>query len=72
MTVIAAGSLIDEQIIDTFTELENTQLFMNIMAVNFENNAVQHAGLFGTLMIFGIPAVILISGFVVWYRRRKA
>ena len=58
-----------------------------IMAVNFENvknvsieakslsveyNAVQHAGLFGTLMIFGIPAVILISGFVVWYRRRKA
>ena len=37
MTVIAAGSLIDEQIIDTFTELENTQLFMNIMAVNFEN-----------------------------------
>jgi len=57
------------------------------MAVNFENvknvsieakslsveyNAVQHAGLFGTLMIFGIPAVILISGFVVWYRRRKA
>ena len=78
---------IDEQIIDTFTELENTQLFMNIMAVNFENvknvsieakslsveyNAVQHAGLFGTLMIFGIPAVILISGFVVWYRRRKA
>ena len=87
LTVIAAGSLIDEQIIDTFTELENTQLFMNIMAVNFENvknvsieakslsveyNAVQHAGLFGTLMIFGIPAVILISGFVVWYRRRKA
>ena len=37
-----------------------------------EYNAVQHAGLFGTLMIFGIPAVILISGFVVWYRRRKA
>ena len=37
MTVIAAGSLIDEQIIDTFTELENTQLFMNIMAVSFEN-----------------------------------
>ena len=37
LTVIAAGSLIDEQIIDTFTELENTQLFMNIMAVNFEN-----------------------------------
>ena len=86
LTVIAAGSLIDEQIIDTFTELETTQLFMNIMAVNFENvknvsieskslsveyNAVQHAGLFGTLMIFGIPAVILISGFVVWYRREK-
>lgn len=87
LTVIAAGSLISEQITDTFTELENTQLFMNVVAANFENvknvsieakslsveyNAVQHAGLFGTLMIFGIPAVVLIGGFVVWYRRRKA
>lgn len=87
LTVISAGSLINEQITDTFTELENTQLFMNVAAANFENvknvsieakslsveyNAVQHAGLFGTLMIFGIPAVVLLSGFVVWYRRRKA
>ena len=87
LTVITAGSLIDQNITDTFPQLENTQLFMNAVSANFEGvqnlsieakslsveyNTVQHAGLFSLLMIFGIPAVILIGGFVVWFRRRKA
>lgn len=87
LTVITAGSLIDQSITDTFPQLENTQLFMNAVSANFEGvqnlsieakslsveyNTVQHAGLFSLLMIFGIPAVILIGGFVVWFRRRKA
>lgn len=86
-TVIAAGSLVDSQITDTFTQLENTTLFMNVVSSHFEDvqnisiepkslevefNTVQHGGLFSLLVIFGIPLVILISGFVVWYRRRKA
>ena len=37
-----------------------------------KNNTIQHAGLFSLLVIFGIPAVILIAGFSVWFRRRKA
>lgn len=86
-TVISAGSLIDSQITDTFTQLENTKLFMNAVSSNFdgvqnisieakslatEYNTVQHAGLFSLLVIFGIPLAVLISGFVVWFRRRKA
>lgn len=87
LTVISAESLISEEITDTFTQLENTQIFMNAVAANFdgtqnlsigakslgvEYNTVQHAGLFSVLMVFAIPAVIIIAGFAVWFRRRKA
>lgn len=87
LTVISAASLIDQSIIETFPQLENTQLFMNAVTANFEGvqnlsieakslsveyNTVQHGGMFSLLMIFGIPALILIGGFIVWFRRRKA
>lgn len=87
LTVISAGSLIDQQITDSFTQLENTQLFMNAVTANFdgvqnlsiaskslsvEYNAMQHVGLLSLVAILGIPAAILIGGFVVWLRRRKA
>lgn len=87
LTVISSGSLIDQQITDAFSQLENTQVFMNAVTANFdgvtnlsieakslttEYNTVQHAGGFSILVVFGIPAVILIGGFVVWFRRRKA
>lgn len=87
LTVISAGSLIDQSITDTFSQLENTQIFMNAVTANFEGvqnlsieakslgteyNTMQHTGLLSFLVIFGIPAVILIGGFVVWFRRRRA
>ena len=87
LTVISAGSLIDQSITDTFPQLENTQLFMNAVTANFdgvqnlsieakslgtEYNTMQHTGVLSFLVIFGIPAVILIGGFVVWFRRRRA
>ena len=87
LTVISAGSLIDQSITDTFPQLENTQIFMNAVTANFEGvqnlsieakslgteyNTMQHIGLLSFLVIFGIPAVILIGGFVVWFRRRRA
>ena len=87
LTVISAGSLIDQSITDTFPQLENTQIFMNAVTANFEGvqnlsieakslgteyNTMQHTGLLSFLAIFGIPAVILIGGFVVWFRRRRA
>ena len=75
LTVISAGSLIDQQITDAFSQLENTQVFMNAVTANFdgvtnlsieakslttEYNTVQHAGGFSILVVFGIPAVVLI------------
>lgn len=86
LTVISGASLIDQQITDTFTTLENTTLFMNAVTANFdgvqnlsieakslgvEYNTMQHTGMFSLLVIFGIPAVIIVGGFVVWFRRRK-
>ena len=84
--MISAGSLIDSQITDTFTTLENTTIFMNAVTANFdgvenlsiepkslsiEYNTVQHIGVFSLLVIFGIPVLILVVGFVVWFKRRK-
>ena len=87
LTVISAGSLIDQQITDAFSQLENTQVFMNAVTANFdgvknisieskslsvEYNTVKHSGLLSLLVIFGVPLALLIGGFSVWYRRRKA
>lgn len=86
-TVITAPAMIDEAITNTFGTLENTTLFMNAVTNHFEDvenisieakslgmtyNTVQHAGAFGLLFIFGIPAVVLGYGFVKWLKRRKA
>ena len=71
---------------NTFTTLENTTIFMNAVTANFdgvenlsiepkslsiEYNTVQHIGVFSLLVIFGIPVLILVVGFVVWFKRRK-
>lgn len=87
LTVISSATLIDSQITDTFSTLENSTLFMNAVTANFEGvqnlsiepkslaveyNTVQHAGLLSLFVIFGIPAILLIGGIVVWMKRRKA
>lgn len=87
LTVISAASLIDSQITDSFTSLENVTLFMNAVSNHFEGvsnlsieaktltvetNTMQHAGLISLFLIFGIPILVLIGGFVVWFKRRKA
>ena len=87
LTVITAETLIDPNITDVLTTLDNTTLFMNAVAENFdgvqnlsieakslsvEYNTMQHTGLLSFVVIFGVPAVVLIGGFIVWFRRRKA
>lgn len=87
LTVVASESLIDSQITETFATLENTDLFMNAVSANFDDvenvaiepkslevtyNTMQHAGLISLCVIFVLPAVILIYGFVRWWKRRKA
>lgn len=86
LTVISGAGLIDPEITGTFTTLENTTLFMNAVTSNFEGvqnlsieakslgvqqNTMRHTGPLGLLAVFGIPAVVLIGGFAVWFRRRK-
>lgn len=86
-TVISAGSLISAEITDTFPQLENTKLFMNAVAANFDGtedlsieakslapvyNTMQHAGFLSILVIFILPLGILFGGFAVWMKRRKA
>lgn len=87
LTVISAESLIDSQITDAFASLENLDLFMNALSCNFDDvqnvaieakslevtyNTMQHAGIIGLMVIFGIPVIILVYGFVKWWKRRKA
>lgn len=87
LTVISSESMIDSQITDTYATLENLDLFMNAVTANFDktknvaikakslevsNNTMQHAGIISILTIFGIPLVILIYGFMRWWKRRKA
>ena len=87
LTVISAESLIDAQITDAFTTLENLNLFMNAVSANFDDvqnvaiepkslevtyNTMQYAGLISLLLIFGIPFIILVYGLVKWWKRRKA
>ena len=87
LTVISSESMINSQITDTYTTLENLDLFMNAVTANFDktkniaikakslevsNNTMQHAGIISILTIFGIPLVILIYGFMRWWKRRKA
>lgn len=87
LTVVSTGSLIDSQVTDSFSTLENLDLFMNAVTANFEDvdnvaiepkslevtyNSMQHAGLLSILVIFVIPLIILLFGFVKWWKRRKA
>ena len=86
-TVLASDSMIDSSITDQLTTLDNLTLFVNSVTENFddvdnvaieakslgtERNTPLHAGAFSLLVIFIIPAVILLTGFVSWWRRRKA
>ena len=87
LTVLASASMISSDITDQLTTLDNLTLFVNSVTENFDNvnnvaieakslstetNTPMHAGAFSILVIFIIPLTILILGFVIWMRRRKA
>ncbi len=87
LTVISSTSMIDSQVTDSFSTLENLTLFMNAVTNNFDgvqnlaiaskslevtNNTMQYAGPISILIIFGIPLIIVVYGFSKWWKRRKA
>ena len=86
-TVITSESMLDSQITDSFSTLENLTLFANAVTANFDGvqnvaiepkslsityNTMQHTGLIGFACIIGIPIIVLIYGFQQWLKRRKA
>lgn len=86
-TVITSYTMIDEDLTSMYGTLENNTLFMNAVTSNVENasnvaiepksltieyNTMQNVGISSLVVIFAIPAIILIYGFVTWLKRRKA
>lgn len=87
LTVISSASIIDSQITDYFSTLENLTLFSNMVTANFDGvqnvaiqpksleityNTMQHVGIISFAAIIGIPLIILAYGFRQWLKRRKA
>lgn len=87
LTVITSDTLVNENITKSYSTLENNTLFMNAVTSNFDEvsnlsieakslsityNTMQHVGISTLVVIVGVPLVILIGGFVVWLKRRKA
>lgn len=86
-TVITSYTMIDESLTTTYSTLENNTLFMNAVTSNFDNvsnvsieakslattyNTMQNVGSSTLIVIVGVPAIILIGGFIIWKKRRKA
>ena len=79
--------MIDEALTSMYATLENNTLFMNAVTSNFDDvsnvsietksmeityNTMKYTGVSTLVVIFGVPASILIVGFVNWLKRRKA
>lgn len=86
LTVFGTTSLIDTGITSSFTNLDNTDLFISAALVGFDDissisispvslsvpmNTITTGGIWGLLFILVIPAALLIYGFLRWMRRRK-
>ena len=86
LTVYGSSTLIDEQVTQSFSTLENLTLFMNSVTASLDNadnisispkslqvtyNTIAHPGIFSILVIFVIPFMVIAGGFVVWFKRRK-
>ena len=87
LTVLASDTMISADITDQLTTLDNLTLFINSVTANFDDvdnlaieaksletvrNTPLHAGGISLVIIFVIPAVVIVIGFVVWMLRRKA
>lgn len=87
LTVISGYAIIDSSITSSFSSLGNLTLFMNAVTSNFSDmknvsidskslettyNSVTNPGYFSLLFIVIIPVAVLIAGFIIWLKRRKA
>ena len=78
---------IDDAITKSFTNLSNLTFFMNAVTSYFDDvsnisieskslevpfNTIPSAGMYAILFIGIIPVAVLVYGFVLWLKRRKA
>lgn len=86
LTVYGSNMLIDAQVTESFSTLENLTLFMNSVTANLDSadnisispkslqvtyNTIAHPGIFSILIIFVIPSVVIAGGFIIWFRIRR-
>lgn len=87
LTVLSSSSMIDANVTGQITNLDNLTLFLNSVMANFddmenvaidaksldtERNMPLYAGTISLVIIFVIPLMVVLVGFYVWLRRRKA
>lgn len=85
-TIITAPGLIDDNILKGFPNITNLTLFMNAVSykmpgvtalsipgksLEVTHNMITSGGLWSALFIIAIPVLFLISGFLIWMKRRK-
>lgn len=86
LTVLTTPSLIDEGLNTSFTNLNNMNLFMNAVIANYPEvanvsipaksldvgyNTVTKGGLWGVLFVVVVPVLTLLTGLVIWLKRRR-
>lgn len=87
LTVYGSNSIISSDITEQFSTLDNLMLFTNSVTSNFSDienisikakslaityNTPTNTGILSMFIIFVLPALALIGGFVFWLKRRKA
>ena len=87
LIVLGTSTLIDDTITKSFTNLSNLTFFMNAVTSYFDDvsnisieakslevasNTIPAAGTYAVLFIGIIPVAVLVCGFVLWLKRRKA
>lgn len=87
LTVITCADLLNESLIASNSMLDNLTVFMNSITWNLDEtenisipaknltityNTVTNGMLWGSLYIVVVPIALVIAGFVIWFRRRKA
>lgn len=87
LTVISAGSVIEEYVTANAPSLYNLNLFMNAVIWNFDDvsnisipskslevtyNTIPTAGFWNMVIVIIIPVIVFVMGFTIWFRRRRA
>lgn len=87
LTVITCADLLNESLIASNSMLDNLTVFMNSITWNLDEtenisipaknltityNTVTNGMFWGSLYIVVIPVALVVIGFVIWFRRRKA